>query len=224
MTVQPIIGALVGMRSEASLLPFDVRATCSGGMVERARVLAEQMLDDGAEALLSFGIAGGLVAGLAPGDLVVGTGVELGGAVLVADPTWCRRLSRLLPGSQTGLVAASAAVAGTPDAKRQLREATGALAVDLESASVAEACLARGRPFAVLRAIADPVHRRIPPAALVGLRPDGTVDANAVIAGLLQRPGDLLVLLTLALESRRALSALGAAVRQLGPALGFKAA
>ena len=43
---------------------------------------------------------------------------------------------------------------------------TGALAVDLESAVVARAAAAAGIPFLVLRAIADPATRHLPPARL----------------------------------------------------------
>ena len=101
---------------------------------------------------------------------------------------------------------------------------SGALAVDMESGIAAEVCAAAGRPFAVLRAIADPVGRRIPEAALVGLTDDGRVDLWPVVSRLVRRPRDLPDLLRVGVDSRAALRALRLAVGRLGPSLGFQLA
>jgi hypothetical protein len=91
----------------------------------------------------------------------------------------------------------------------------------MESGAVAEACVAAGKPFAVLRAVADPMNRAIPDYALQGLKEDGTTDVMPVLLGLLRRPATLPALLGLARDSRAALASLGSAARLLGPTLGF---
>src|SRR3712207_2397214 len=59
--------------------------------------------------------------------------------------------------------------------KANLHSRTGAALVDLESLAVARVCRDHGRPFAVLRAVADPAERALPPAALAGLDEAGRI-------------------------------------------------
>ena len=217
------IGIVVGMRAEARLLPAGVAVACSGGRPRRAADLARTLVEEGAAGLVSFGIAGGLAPELEPGTLVVGTAVDLGGPVLAADAAWCGRLAALLPAARCGRVYGAEAAAMTPAAKQALYRQSAALAVDLESAAVAEVCAAAGKPFAILRAVADPAGRAIPSLALAGLAADGGTRPWAVAGGLLLRPRQLPALLRLAGDSRLALGALRAAVRGLGPSLGFQA-
>jgi adenosylhomocysteine nucleosidase len=84
---------------------------------------------------------------------------------------------------------------------------------------VARAGAALGIPFVVLRAIADPAVRDLPPAALVPLRMDGNPDVGQVFASLLRRPHQLPSLLALAREARFALQALVAPAYALRGAL-----
>jgi hopanoid-associated phosphorylase len=209
------------MQSEERLLPAGVLVRCTGGIPERAKTLAAELMADGAEALVSFGVAGGLAPEVPAGTLIVGTGVDLGGATLMADTAWFRRLCLYLPAAIPGVVAATDLAAVTPDEKFDLYEASGAIAVDMESGALAEACLARGIPFAILRAVADPAHRSIPLSALAGLEADGSLNPMAVLKALSRSPGDIPGLLRLAIENQKALGALRLASRRLGPLLGF---
>jgi hypothetical protein len=109
-----------------------------------------------------------------------------------------------------------------PLAKASLHRRWHALVVDMESAAVARACAEAGKPFAVLRAIADPADRAIPRTALVGLSESGRMRPFAVARGVLARPGDLAGLMRLGTETRVALRALAGAARRLGPTLGFE--
>ncbi len=215
-----MIGVVTGMLSEARLVPGR-SVLCSGGRPRRARQLAERLLAEGADGLLSFGVAGGLVPELRPGCLLVGSGVVIGAARLAADARWCRRLAEALPRARLGMIYGGDVVAADATAKRALHQQWGALAVDLESRAVAEACVAAGKPFAVLRAIADPAERGIPALAMAGLAADGATRPWAVTRGLLRRPQDLPGLIRLGLETRAALRALGVGVGILGLGLGF---
>ena len=209
------------MRSEADLLMPGPMVACSGGRPDKAGGLADYMLKAGAEALVSFGVAGGIDPGLAPGHLVIGTEVDLGGASLKADEAWIKRLSNALPKAHTGIVCGAQEAALTPAAKAKLHAESGGLVIDLESGAVAEACAAKGVPFAILRAVADPAERAIPEFALKGLAEDGRTQALPVILGLLARPWALPALLGLARDNRAALASLGAAARLLDASLGF---
>jgi nucleoside phosphorylase len=103
-----------------------------------------------------------------------------------------------------------------PAAKAALHASTGAAAVDMESAVVARAAARHRLPFAILRAIADPAQRALPPAALVALRPDGGIDRAAIVAALARAPLQLPALARLALDARRAFAALVRARALLG--------
>ena len=74
----------------------------------------------------------------------------------------------------------------------------------------------------MLRVIADPAEREIPSAALVGMRSDGGIDVLAVLASLLEHPGQLPALLRLAADTRRAMAELLRCHNLLGPGLGFR--
>ncbi|MGE5504698.1 MAG: nucleoside phosphorylase [Actinomycetota bacterium] len=211
------IAVVVGMKSEAALVA--VQVVCSGGVTARAEALARRLLAEGASGLLSFGIAGGLAPALMPGAIVVGTEVD----GIPCDPAWTERLHATLPEAVAGPVRGVELAAASPEAKAALRIG-GALAVDMESGAVARVCQEAGKPFAVLRAVADPYDRGLPVAALSGLDGDGNPRPFKVMAELLRRPSDLPGLIRVALDSRAALLALGAAARRLGPALGHQPA
>jgi hopanoid-associated phosphorylase len=218
-----MIGVVTGFKAEAALLPAGVRVLCSGGRALLARQRAEELLAEGAGGLLSFGVAGGLVDGWGPGGLVVAGGVVLAsGEVLCCAPWWTAALLDGLPDALGGLVVAGSEVVATTAAKQGLRQRSGALAVDLESGAVAEVCRAAGKPFAVLRAIADPVERGIPPIALAALNEAGGLRLGAVLCGLALRPWALGSLLRLGLDSRAGLRALAVAAERLGATLGFE--
>jgi adenosylhomocysteine nucleosidase len=104
--------------------------------------------------------------------------------------------------------------------KTELFEATGAAAVDMESAIVARAALRHGLPFAILRVVADPAHRPLPSAALVAMREDGEVDLAAVLGALIFDPRQLPALIRLTRDSRKAFSVLAHARTLLGADFG----
>jgi adenosylhomocysteine nucleosidase len=220
-----MIGVVTGLRAEARCLGgLDVAVACSGARPARTRAEAAGLLAEGAAGLVSFGLAGGLSPAVAPGDLILADAVVLPhGERIATDLAWRSRLSALI--EVAGRAPHQAAVAGsdcllaTVAAKRALFAATGALAVDMESHAVAEAAHAAGRPFLVLRAIADPADQALPRAATVALGLDGEVRALAVARALLERPAELPALLRLGRQSRRALAALRRVVLLAGPAL-----
>ncbi len=86
-------------------------------------------------------------------------------------------------------LAASGAPVLTAAAKAELRRATGAAAVDMESLIAGRYALEQRAPFAILRAVADPAERDLPPLVLKAVESDGGIDAFAVIGELIRSPG-----------------------------------
>src|SRR5260370_10572972 len=111
--------------------------------------------------------------------------------------------------------------AADPGRKQLLYAQTGAVAVDMESHIAAEIAAAHRIPFAASRVIIDPADRPLPPAALVGLRSDGTADVGAVFRSVLRQPSQLPALVRTALDARIAGAALRRGRLMLGAGLGF---
>jgi nucleoside phosphorylase len=168
----------------------------------------------GASGIISFGIAGGLAPHLAAGDWVVASGVRTGQGHFPSDRGWAQALLEALPGAVHAEIIGTDAPVAEPAEKRQLHLRTGAVAVDTESHVAARIAAAHRIPFAACRAVIDPAHSVLPPAAVFGLRHDGTADVRAVLR---QRPA----LARTALDARVAAAALRRGRRLLGAGLGF---
>ena len=151
----------------------------------------------GASGIISFGIAGGLAPGLAAGDWVVASGVRSGNDVITTDRAWAQRLLEILPNALHAHVVGADAVVQGPAEKYQLYDETGSAAVDMESHIAAEVAAEHRIPFAACRVIIDAAHRALPPAATLGLRPDGSPDvvgvalASFVQQSICRSPGGL---------------------------------
>src|ERR1700722_7831070 len=184
----PVIGFVTGLTAEAALLEktgFLVAA--GGGWPEGAYSAAERLVGQGAEALISFGLAGGLAPDAAPGALLVPRAVAEGAETYPCDPA----LIAFLGGATGETILAGTDIAATVAQKAALYSAARIGAVDLESGAVARAARAHGLPFAVLRAIADPATRTLPPAALVPLKPSGAIDLPRILQSVLANPAQI---------------------------------
>lgn len=222
------VGLVTGMLVEEECLatalsniPDDQRPLtfCAGASAERAFEGARDLVAEGATALLSIGIAGGLDAALRPGNVVLPDIVlDAGGNRHLANPEWHAAVIQDVPKPAIGTLLGLSEPACSVADKAALRAKSGALAVDMESGAVAAAAAEADIPFLTLRIIADPADRAIPPSALSGIGPDGQRRALAVVARLLLRPMDLPALIRLARDSNAALRQLRR-IASLGSAL-----
>jgi 4-hydroxy-3-methylbut-2-enyl diphosphate reductase len=119
--------------------------------------------------LVVAGVAGALAAGVEPGDLVVASEVgtvDGGDAVTSASaPLLAGALRRCGLRVHVGPVVSSPRVVA--GGAREVLAARGALAVDMESATLAAAASAAGRPFAAVRAVVDtPRHPLVRPGTV----------------------------------------------------------
>jgi adenosylhomocysteine nucleosidase len=208
-------------------LAFEARIAAGSGVTvlcgdaDRLSATLEAEVLHGARGIISFGIAGGLSLDLAPGDWVVASRVLSATGQFATDRAWSARLLDALPGAIHAPTYAVDAPVMESAAKVTLGQATRAVAVDMESHIAAKVASRHGLPFAACRVIIDPASRTLPPAALVGLRPDGTPDAGAVLRSVLRRPAQIPALVRTALDARAARQALLRGRRLLGEALAF---
>jgi adenosylhomocysteine nucleosidase len=205
----PVLGVVTGLTAEARLARPLGLVRAGGGTPEGAEAAAEALVARGAGALLSFGLAGGLDPALAPGTLVIPLRLQTTAGAYTIDAALARRF-----GEPAGMLFAAREAVTSAQAKAALFAATGALAVDLESASTARTAAAHGLPFAVLRAICDPATRSLPPAALAALDGSGAIAPFRLLASLLRHPGQVRALALLAADAAVARAALRRAVRQ----------
>jgi adenosylhomocysteine nucleosidase len=216
----PVVAA-TGLAAEARIAAGPgVRAVCGGLDAQRLAAALKREVARGASGIISFGIAGGLVPGMPSGTWLVGRGVVAAGMYWRCDAAWTRELQELLPEARLADIAASDAPVSDADARRALQRATSAVAVDTESHVAAAVAAVRGIPFAVFRVIADPAERVLPPAALVALRPGGTIDIAAVLRSLVRTPGQFPLLVRTTLDAATAFRALLRGRRRLGTCLG----
>jgi adenosylhomocysteine nucleosidase len=210
-------GALIA-RSAAHLpVPQRPLLFAAGADADRAESGARALVEQGAEMLLSFGLAGGLDPILGPGTIIVGEQVVApDGVKLNVDPELMVKLSAALGNEAVIRPIASACQALTSSAdKAALFQATGASAVDMESYGVARAARDLAVPFGILRCVSDPAWRSLPGAALVGIAADGGVRTGAVLGAALRRPWEIWALVRPAFDRRAALQKL----RGVGPGL-----
>jgi adenosylhomocysteine nucleosidase len=182
-----------------------VTTVMAGGSSARLRAMLRARVEPGCRAVISVGIAGGLDPALAPGDVIVATGVSAPDHRHTASSFVAHRLHARLSDHPKRVVMAELAgvdsAVVSPGAKRDLRRATGALAVDMESHVAAAFAAHHGLPFAAVRVICDPAHRGLPDLVATALRPNGKISYGGVFRSLWQRPVQVFAMLRLAQDA-----------------------
>jgi adenosylhomocysteine nucleosidase len=216
--------AVTGLHAEARIAARSsgMRAVAGGGNATRLEELITEAIDDGAEALISFGIAAGLAWNMDAGTCAVGRNVVHDGTSYAADPVWSGHIKRVLGVAELVTVAGVDQPLRVQAEKKALHAETDAAAADMESHIVARLASRHGLPFAVIRAVADPVNRDIPQAAIAGMGAEGRINIGGVLVSLAKDPTGLRSLVRLAADTRLAMGTLFRCHDLLGPRLGCR--
>lgn len=203
-----------------TLLPEGHWLSVSGAGPKAAEQHAHRLVDQGVEGLLSWGCAASLHESISPGTLLLPECIQdLDGAEQPVDAAWHRKVKRVLEPHQplcTQNLTESPVVVASAKDKRALHQASGAYAVDMESAAVGRVATQRRIPFLVIRSVADSVHLDFPKALLDALNPRGDVQMGALLKGLTQKPQAIPSLLRLGRDFNAAMKTLKAARSCLG--------
>jgi adenosylhomocysteine nucleosidase len=176
----------------------EVTGIATGIGIERARDAARRAFEQIPEAKLaiSTGVAGALSEGLATGDLIVADRLVLNAEVVTVDRRELEQIQESLRAAtirfSTGAMLTSARALATVADKRGAKAATGALAVDMESAAIAEEARIRGVPFVCVRAILDTADEDVIGAELANA--DGSVTPLRAAGFLIRHPGAIIKL------------------------------
>lgn len=193
----------------------------SGPGGARAGAAARAAIASGATALLSWGIAGGLEPQLQAGTVLVPKRVVVpGGERFVVDPLWRDALATALGAAfavHDGDLLSVDDVLYSPSAKASAAERTGSVAVDMESAAIAQAAAAADVPFAAVRVVADSLRDPLPPNVDLWVDSAGRQRVAPVLGAAL-RPAHWPVLAALARRYRIARRTLAAVADSLVPA------
>jgi hopanoid-associated phosphorylase len=208
-----------GLHKEAGILrgPGVVVVAGGGNGARLERELEASV--EGVTAILSCGLAGALAPDLKAGDLILAdlfpgegrgpvTQVPQLGPGLRRGSVFVESLRQNLPEAHVGTIVGSDAIIATAAEKQALYTETGALAVDMESHIAARVAARHNLPFAIVRVISDSADEVLPPAALVGMKPDGSMALGAVLASLARNPTQLPALIRTGLHAGRAFSEL----------------
>jgi adenosylhomocysteine nucleosidase len=188
---------------------------------QSARSLAEA----GAQALVSFGMAGGLDPALAPGTVFLPSDVVSadGAAVIDTDQLWREQLGARVARDASaggspqpvlgGRLLTTLKAVGTQADKALLFKQTGALAVDMESLAIAEVAHSRGLPFIAIRVIVDGASDTLPRAVTAAADSEGHLQIGRLLGALARQPGELPALIRLGQRYRAANRSLAAVAR-----------
>lgn len=222
------IGIICGLKSEAQAVSASVdqskvRIGVSGANAARAEEIARGFCEQGASAIISVGVSGGLDPALKPGDLVIGeTVIADDGSIyasdryLIAAITFAHFRESEDDREDLKLVKLFGAdeIVDSITKKSALFHNHGTVAVDMESHGAARAAARAGAPFLAIRAIADPADRALPQAALGAVAPDGATRIFTTLGAAMRDPKQFPELMKLGADSAAATKRLR---RDLGP-------
>ena len=221
-----LIGRMLAPGQRVELNDFTGWVQPCGIGRENALHTAQSLLDAGATALLSWGTAGGLDPALGAGTLVLPRHVIAADqSKFPVDEVWRNRLDERVSrhvATCGGILLESLSVFTRPSQKQAMAKYPGAVAVDMESAAVAQVAHHAGVPFVAVRAIADRAITPIPSSAMAAVDDYGRLQVLPLIASLLVHPGELPALIALGRAFRAAQKTLSTVAKHAGPGLGIE--
>jgi nucleoside phosphorylase len=175
----------------------------SGPGRESAGRTAKRAIAEGARAIVAWGLAGGLSEQAEPGTIVLPEWVTCDRGRWATDFAWRGRLVAALANrfSLVGQLLYSAdEVLTTRKSKADAAGRTGAAAVDMESAAIAEVASEQGVAFVAIRVVADGPYDELPDNIETLVTADGRTRMRG-LAGMLGSMRQLRLLIGLARRS-----------------------
>jgi adenosylhomocysteine nucleosidase len=196
--------------SELAVLGDGALLAVSGIGTAAAAAAAVALVEAGATALMTFGLAGALDPVLKSGSVILAREViAADGTRYQTNSSWRERVAAALSPvsvTESALLTADRAIE-TPQGKAAAFHGTGAIAVDMESSAVARIAAQHNLPFIAVRVIVDTAADALPRAVVTASRA-GRVKFGKLIAGLIVAPAEIVSLIRLARRYRVAMRSL----------------
>jgi hypothetical protein len=143
--------------------------------------------------LVSFGFAGGLAPELPCGTLLLPRRLRArDGCFWAVHQSWREEVEATIrsgpPPSSDGDLADTREVIGSASVKRALHASSGAVAADMESATLAKLAAGAGIPFLAFRVIIDEAGEALPRAVINVARADGRLRWPGLLRALATSP------------------------------------
>jgi adenosylhomocysteine nucleosidase len=211
------LGPTVSLHEPLASLADGTLVAVTGMGNSAAAAGSRALIEAGATALASWGMAGGLDPTLDAGAILLPTEVlGLDGQSFNTAQAWRDRLSgalaTLAPVRSGKLVTRSRAIGSVAD-KAELFRTTGAAAVDMESAAVGEVAEGHQLPFIAVRVIVDSAADVLPRGVTAAADQEGHLQIWRLIGALALAPNELAPLVRLARRYRAANRSLAAIAR-----------
>lgn len=174
-----------------ALLAGGGQVALSGLGAERAEATARMLVAEGANGLISWGSAAGLLPVLAPGDLLLPYNVRASdGTRYACDEDWLIEIAHAGDGLRVrhGLLTEAPATLTDLAVKQSLQRASEAVAADMESVAIARVAADFDLPFIAIRAVADDAGMILPPVIHAALDIDGRLRPVPMLRALAGRP------------------------------------
>ena len=169
------------------------------------------------DAILSFGVCGGLAPDAKIGQTFIYSHVVSADGDRLCDVPWRQRLFAATHHFERHAWSMPIDSGDTVADRAALFAKTGCWIDDDESSTVAVVAQGRQIAFGGLRAVSDGAEDNLPPAVVNALNPDGSDNLEAVFASVISDPLQIPALINTALEAQRAYCALKAACIAVGP-------
>jgi len=191
----------------------------SGTGAKNATVAAELLIGKGATQLISWGCAAALDNSLRPGDLVLADRlIDVNDDELLVDRNWHEYAKNLLALDvtiRTGSLTESVDIVSAGKEKLHLQLITKAIALDMESVSIAKVAQKKSLPFLAIRAIVDPADMDLPRAVGYAANAEGDIVLSRLLLFLALHPVELPRLIRLGFYFNAAKTTLKRVAKQL---------
>lgn len=198
---------------------------CSGAGSANARIASQQLIDKGANKLISWGCAAALSPDLKPGDLILPEILLTENLDQIATSIdWLNKAKQQLHdlAPHTGSLVESSSIVAETGAKKHIYQQSAAIALDMESIAVAQTAREHNLPSLVIRCIADPVDMSLPNAISYSMNSEGEVQLSKLLGFLFTHPSELPGLIKLGLHFNSAKNKLKLVAKQLDIIVGFE--
>lgn len=221
------IGIIAALPAEAKCLsngklhvglPLEIHKNiflCLSGIGhDAALVSAKKLATLKIDALISWGVAGAIDNSAKSGDLILPRSIINNDSHYNISENWLNNITTYFDNSQqkiiSGNITSSNKICATTKDKSYLSETTGAVAVDMESAAVAEVATMNKLDFLVLRAISDNAETVIPEAVLNHTDQMGRPEIFSFILSCITKPKQIKEITKLASGFKQGLATLSA--------------